>query len=305
MLCKLTIPALVLAIPSAAVFGAFDKKDSGSTVRNDVLSIVETAAAAGNFKTLIAAVKAAGLVETLQGNGPFTVFAPTDEAFAKLPKEALEGLLKPEAKEKLASILKYHVVSGKVTSQEVVKIDFAPTVEGGALRVVASKEGVMVDGARVVKTDIACRNGIIHVIDTVVMPRLDLAATADKNGNFKTLLAAAGAAGLAETLKTGGPFTVFAPNDEAFAKLPKGTVEELLKPENKEKLVKILKSHIVSGRVLAKDAVKLTKAPSISGYELGIEARGGSVMISNSKVIATDVLANNGVIHVIDSVILP
>jgi uncharacterized surface protein with fasciclin (FAS1) repeats len=129
--------------------------------------IVDTAAAAGNFSTLVKAVQAAGLVETLKGPGPFTVFAPTDEAFAKLPAGALDGLLKDKAK--LASVLTYHVVPGKVMAADAAKLSSAKTVQGASLSIDAS-QGVKVNDAKVVKADIACSNGVIHVIDAVVMP---------------------------------------------------------------------------------------------------------------------------------------
>ena len=133
--------------------------------------IVDTAVAAGQFKTLAAALKAAGLIDTLKGPGPFTVFAPTDEAFAKLPKGTVEDLLKPENKAKLTAVLTYHVVPGKVMAADVVKVKEAKTVQGGALKVSASGGKVTVDNATVVKTDIAASNGVIHVIDTVILPR--------------------------------------------------------------------------------------------------------------------------------------
>jgi uncharacterized surface protein with fasciclin (FAS1) repeats len=132
--------------------------------------IVDTAVAAGQFDTLVAAVKAAGLVETLKGDGPFTVFAPTDEAFGKLPEGTVEDLLKPESKSKLQDILTYHVVSGSVMAADVVELDSADTVQGGSLSIEVSDGTVMVDGARVVQTDIECSNGVIHVIDSVMMP---------------------------------------------------------------------------------------------------------------------------------------
>jgi uncharacterized surface protein with fasciclin (FAS1) repeats len=132
--------------------------------------IVAVASSAGQFKTLVAALKAAGLVETLQGPGPFTVFAPTDSAFAKLPKGTVEELLKPESKQKLSSILTYHVVSGKVLSSEIKTMQ-VPTVNGQqlAVKVVGSK--VMVNNATVTKADILASNGVIHVVDTVLMPK--------------------------------------------------------------------------------------------------------------------------------------
>jgi len=136
----------------------------------ELKDVVDTAVNAGSFKTLVAAVKAAGLVETLKGVGPFTVFAPTDEAFAKLPEGTVESLLKPENKDKLVAILTYHVVAGKVMAADVVKITEAKTVNGKSLTVKVDG-GVMVDNAKVVKTDIACSNGVIHVIDAVVLPK--------------------------------------------------------------------------------------------------------------------------------------
>ncbi|MBC7795584.1 MAG: fasciclin domain-containing protein [Pyrinomonadaceae bacterium] len=136
---------------------------------SEQLNIVETAVNAGSFTTLVAAVKAAGLVETLSGTGPFTVFAPTDDAFAKVPSETLEELLKPENKEKLAAILTYHVVSGKVTSTEVVKLTTATTVNGKDLKIDATN-GVKVNEANVVTADIETSNGVIHVIDAVLLP---------------------------------------------------------------------------------------------------------------------------------------
>ncbi len=133
--------------------------------------VVDTAVGAGDFTTLVTAIKAAGLVETLKGKGPFTVFAPTDEAFAKLPAGTVENLLKPENKQKLVSILTYHVVPGKVMASEVVKLADAKTVNGQSLTINVEGQMVMVDSAKVVKTDIECSNGVIHVIDAVVMPK--------------------------------------------------------------------------------------------------------------------------------------
>jgi uncharacterized surface protein with fasciclin (FAS1) repeats len=133
--------------------------------------IVESAVAAGSFKTLVSAVQAAGLADTLKGAGPFTVFAPTDEAFAKLPAGTVENLLKPENKAKLQAILTYHVVPGKVMAADVVKINMAKTVNGQSLTVNTKNGAVMVDNAKVVKTDIPASNGVIHVIDAVILPK--------------------------------------------------------------------------------------------------------------------------------------
>ncbi len=133
--------------------------------------IVDTAVAAGDFKTLAAALQAAGLVDTLKGPGPFTVFAPTDEAFAKLPAGTVEELLKPENKEKLVAILTYHVVAGKVMAKDVAGLTSAKTVNGKSVTISTLNGAVMVDNARVVKTDIVASNGVIHVIDSVILPQ--------------------------------------------------------------------------------------------------------------------------------------
>jgi uncharacterized surface protein with fasciclin (FAS1) repeats len=133
--------------------------------------IVDTAVAAGSFKTLASALQAAGLVDTLKGKGPFTVFAPTDEAFAKLPAGTVEDLLKPENKEKLVAILTYHVVPGEVKVAQVTKLSSAKTVNGQSLTVSVKDGAVMIDKAKVTKTDIVCSNGVIHVIDSVVLPK--------------------------------------------------------------------------------------------------------------------------------------
>lgn len=152
--------ALVVVLGASAIAHAEEKKD-----------IVDTAVAAGSFKTLVAAVKAADLVDTLKGKGPFTVFAPTDEAFAKLPEGTVESLLKPENKKKLIAVLTYHVVPGKVMAKDVVKLTEAKTVQGSPVKIEVKEGKVRVDNANVVKTDIETSNGVIHVIDTVILPK--------------------------------------------------------------------------------------------------------------------------------------
>jgi uncharacterized surface protein with fasciclin (FAS1) repeats len=144
---------------------------AGTSARAQGKDIVDTAVAAGQFKTLAAALTAAGLVPTLKGAGPFTVFAPTDAAFAKLPKGTVEDLLKPENKAKLTAILTYHVVPGKVMAADVVKLTSAKTVQGSSAKVSAMGGTVMIDAAHVTATDIGASNGVIHVIDTVMMPK--------------------------------------------------------------------------------------------------------------------------------------
>jgi transforming growth factor-beta-induced protein len=268
--------------------------------------IVDTAIADGNFKTLVQAVKAAGLVEALKGKGPMTVFAPTDKAFNKLPREQLTELLKPENRENLKTVLLYHVVAGRIMAAQVVKLKHAATLSGQRIDIKVENGKVSVDNARVQATDIACTNGVIHVIDTPILPILmDLAQVAQKAGTFNTLLAAVEAAGLTDALCGAAPLTVFAPTDDAFAKLPAGTVEDLLKSENRDKLVSVLKYHVVAGRVYSDQAIKAGKATTLQGQAVTIKAEGAKVMVDSAKVVKADVEARNGVIHVIDSVILP
>ncbi len=268
--------------------------------------IVDTAVGAGKFKTLVAAVQAAKLVDTLKSAGPFTVFAPNDDAFAKLPAGTVEMLLKPENLAKLQGVLGYHVVAGKWLAKDVSTMTGAVTVNGQRLDFKIDEGSVRIDGAKVIQADIECSNGVIHVIDSVVMPSAkNIVETAAGAGSFKTLLAAATAAGLAETLAKDGPYTVFAPTDEAFAKLPAGTVENLLKPENKDKLVSILKLHVVKGRVYSTEALKAGMATSLSAASLAIVKGEKSATVNGSVLLATDIDASNGVIHVIDTVILP
>jgi uncharacterized surface protein with fasciclin (FAS1) repeats len=269
-------------------------------------NIVDTAVEAGKFKTLAAALGAAGLVDAVKGPGPFTVFAPSDEAFAKLPKGTVETLLKPENKDKLKAILTYHVVPGKVMAKDVLGVKGAKSLNGQRIDVKVDGGKVMVDGAQVVATDIACTNGVIHVIDSVILPSEDnIPTVATKAGKFNTLLAAAKAAGLVEALSGDKALTVFAPTDDAFAKLPKDTVATLLKPENKDKLKAILLFHVVEGRVYSEDALAAKSAATLQGSKVEITVKDGAAYVNGAKILATDVDASNGVIHIIDSVILP
>ena len=269
-------------------------------------TIVETAIEAGNFKTLVTAVKAAGLVDTLNGHKKFTVFAPTDEAFAKLDSNTLNSLLKPENKDQLTGVLTYHVLSGRVNASDAYELNSASTVNGQRLPINFRGEQLSVGNATIAVTDIQCSNGVIHVIDTVLLPKLDsIPATAKASGKFNTLLAAVGASGLADVLSGPGPFTVFAPTDEAFAALPEGTVESLLEPENKQKLIDILKYHVVSGRVYDNDAIKARQAKTLLGRAIDIKFNADGIRINDSNVVAKNVDTSNGVIHIIDAVLLP
>ena len=277
--------------------------------------IVDTAVADGRFTTLVAAVQAAELVDTLKGEGPFTVFAPTDDAFAALPEGTLDSLLLPENKQALTDILLYHVVSGKVMAADVTALTSATTVLGKDVTVKVDMGNVYINDAQVVITDIATSNGVIHVINAVLLPPADEASMEEKNtivdiavadGRFTTLVAALTAADLVETLSGEGPFTVFAPTDDAFAALPAGTLDTLLLPESKQALTDILLYHVVSGKVMAADVVTLSGATTVLGKDVTITVKDGKVFLNDTvQVIITDIEASNGVIHVIDAVLLP
>jgi uncharacterized surface protein with fasciclin (FAS1) repeats len=274
--------------------------------------IVDTAVSAGSFNTLVIAVDAAGLVDTLKGPGPFTVFAPTDDAFAALPAGTVEHLLANP--DQLRSVLTYHVLPGQVTAADAVTLPSATTVQGEDIAI-SSDGGLRVNDAAVIAADIFASNGVIHVLDRVILPPsmtaqpspapavADIVDTAAAAGSFSTLATALEAAGLVDTLKGPGPFTVFAPTDEAFANLAAGTLEGLL--ADPDALRAVLTYHVVAGRVTAADALALPAATTVQGEDVSIMADPNGVRVNDATVIMPDVLASNGVIHVIDSVILP
>lgn len=334
---KTGIMITILSMVALLAMGCSD--DDNNPVRSSTpaptLDIVETAVAAGDFNTLVAAVQAAGLVDALKGDGPFTVFAPNDDAFSALPEGTIEALLAD--KETLTSILTYHVVPGAVKAEQVVTIDAAETLNGQSVTITLTSDGkVMIDNATVLVTDIVCSNGIIHVIDAVILPRADASAGNFKSGDLttfasansaavmvgsdtprkgipiyalaqkaglKTLAKAIQAAKLQQTLTIDGPFTVFAPTDDAFAALPTGALESLL--QDPEALTNVLLYHVVAGVVKAADVVTLDEATMLNGGTVDITVNGSSVMANDANVIATDIMAKNGVVHLIDAVLLP
>lgn len=283
-------------------------------------TIVDIAVEDGRFTSLVAAIQVAELVDTLSSEGPFTVFAPTDEAFAALGDTVTE-LLKPENKQQLTDILLYHVVSGKVMAADVVSLDgqsVETALAGKSIDIKVDMSNVYLnENVKVVITDIEASNGVIHVIDTVLLPpseeaamdeKMDIVDTAIADGRFTTLVAAVQAAELVDTLKSEGPFTVFAPTDDAFNALG-DTVNTLLLPENKQQLTDVLLYHVISGKVMAADVVGLdgqSAETALAGKSISIKIDGDKVMLNDTvNVIITDIETSNGVIHVIDAVLLP
>ena len=276
--------------PAAGSGGAAGSTSSGPK------NIVETAVAAGSFKQLAAALGKANLVEALSAPGPFTVFAPTDAAFDAFEK-ANPGALAKLSVEDLTKILKYHVLSGAaVKSTDLKNGQLAKTLAGPAVAVDLSGDKPKVGGATVSMADIEASNGVIHVIDAILMPPKDIVETALAAGKFTTLAKALTDAGLVDTLKGAGPFTVFAPTDDAFKKLAAVPSGDALK--------NVLLYHVVSGQAGPLDLKDKGVLTTVAGSPALVDTSDG-VKVAGAKVSLPNVVASNGVIHVVDSVLLP
>jgi uncharacterized surface protein with fasciclin (FAS1) repeats len=370
-------------------------------------NIVQIAEATPDLSTLVSAVSAGGLVETLSGPGPFTVFAPTNEAFAALPAGVVADLLKPENKKKLDAVLTYHVVSGSVHAADLSDGQIK-TVEGSELKATVNATGVFVNQAQVTTANVDASNGVVHIIDAVLLPKetaqasktndndndgtasqtfyyLGHPAPANACGQFQllegdvpyavkvgyqqgtcashgfsvvdgskvgndalpiylgyiarnivvdfflkggseaaasksivdlavatpdlsTLVTALKAGGLVETLSGPGPFTVFAPTNEAFAALPATLLAYLLNPQHKAQLVDVLTYHVASGSVHAKDLKDAEKIKTVEGKDVEVRLIGGSlpaVFINQAEVTTANIDASNGVVHIINAVLVP
>lgn len=270
--------------------------------------IVDIASGNPDFSILVAALQEAELVETLQGEGPFTVFAPTDAAFAALLADLGVSASYLLNHPQLAEILTYHVVAGKVMSTDLVD-GMTPATVNGETITIDLDGGVKVNDANVTAADIEATNGVIHVIDKVLIPSdfvlyptvVDIAVN---NAGFETLVAALTKASLVGALQGEGPFTVFAPTDAAFAALlaDLGVSAEYLL--NHPQLAEILTYHVVSGKVMSTDLVDGMTPATLNGETITVDLDGG-VMINNANVTAADLEAGNGVVHVIDKVLIP
>ena len=320
--------ALVALVATGCAADESDAKPVEESAPSDVeesapSDIVDVAIAAEQFPTLVAALQAAGLVDTLKGEGPFTVFAPTEEAFANALAAlgiSAEDLLADT--ETLTSILTYHVIPGAVMSSDLIGASdiSVATVNGAEVTVNESMGTVTINNANVVAADIEASNGVIHVIDAVLLPPnpdagsveesapsdiVDVAIAAEQ---FPTLVAALQAAGLVDTLKGEGPFTVFAPTEEAFANALAAlgiSAEDLL--ADTETLTSILTYHVIPGAVMSSDLIGASdiSVATVNGAEVTVNESMGTVTINNANVVAADIEASNGVIHVIDAVLLP
>ena len=255
-------------------------------------------------ETLEAAVIAADLAETLAGEGPFTLFAPTDAAFAALPEGTVESLLE-DPSGKLTDILLYHVAAGTALSTDLSDGMMVPTLNGKSVKVTINDDGVFIDDAQVIFADIPADNGVVHVIDAVLLPPSNTITDIVVNSPVhETLEAAVIAADLAETLAGEGPFTLFAPTDAAFAALPEGTLESLLEDPSGA-LTDILLYHVAAGKALSTDLTDGMTATALNGDTLDFTVSTDAVTVSGATVTSADVMTTNGVIHVIDAVLMP
>jgi len=292
-------------------------------------TIVDIAAADRDLSTLVTAVTAAGLVDTLSSAGPFTVLAPTNRAFEKLPHGVLDYLLRPEHKKELVEVLTYHVAAAAVQAKQLHKYERITTVEGANVTVVETYPSVIFEGgergnyARVEKADVEASNGVVHIIDEVLLPprglslahfktakELNIVELAQSVPELSTLVAGVVAAGLAETLSGPGPFTVLAPNNDGFNRLPAGELARLLQPANRAELVDILTYHVASGTVLSSDLSDGQRITTVQGSAVTARVFQGEVFFEGGQgsfavVQAADNRASNGVVHIIDNVLLP
>ena len=271
-------------------------------------TVVDVIVNSPDHTTLETAVVEAGLVSTLQGAGPFTVFAPTDAAFAALPAGLLDQLLADPAGD-LTQILLYHVVAAEALSTSLSNGQIITTVQGQDVTVNITNGNVFINEAQVTVADVPASNGVVHVINAVLVPNLNpLPATVVdiivNSPDHTTLEAAVGAAGLVETLQGAGPFTVFAPTDAAFAALPAGLIDELLADPTGD-LTQILLYHVVAGEALSTSLSDGQIITTVQGQTVTIDIMGGNVFVNNAQVIVADLQAENGVVHVINAVLLP
>ena len=273
-------------------------------VQEDENTVVDIIVNSEDHNTLEAAVIAAELADDLAGKGPFTVFAPTDDAFAALPEGTVEALLEDPTGD-LAQILLYHVVSGKALSTDLSDGQIIETLQGKKVEVKIMDGKVYINDAMVTVADVMADNGVVHVIDAILIPPTTTVVDIIMNSeDHNTLEAAVIAAELADDLAGEGPFTVFAPTDDAFAELPEGTVEALLEDPTGD-LAQILLYHVVSGKALSTDLSDGQMIETLQGKKVEVKIMDGKVYINDAMVTVADVMADNGVVHVIDAVLIP
>ena len=254
------------------------------------------------LNTLAAALQAAGLDDDLAGSTQLTLFAPSDAAFAALPPGTVDSLLQPANRQQLIDILRYHVVAGAVPSSTARTLTSADTLGGAAVAIDAIGTDLFVNDSKVLTADVAASNGVVHVVDTVLLPPQSVVATLQARG-FSTLVAAVQAAGLAATLSGPGPFTVLAPTDAAFAALPPGTLDTLLLPANQADLARILTYHVLPSRTNAGAALAGELAETVQGASVLFRLQDDRAQVNGTRLRSINIPCTNGVVHVIDAVL--
>jgi len=278
-------------------------------------TIVQLAEATPDLSTLVTALTAGNLTGALSGAGPFSVLAPTNEAFAKVPANELKYLLEPEHIKELDAVLEYHVVAGAaVFSKDLKHRQFVKSLEGSELLVEKVTSGVYINREyKVTTADVAASNGVVHIIDGVLIPHHSDTVSAEKTivqlaeatPELSTLVTALKAGKLTHTLSEAGPFTVFAPTNEAFSKVPTDELKRLLDPKNIKELDAVLTYHVLAGEVDSKDLSDHEKAKTLEGKEVLIRLRGSHIYVNDAEVLTADIKASNGVVHIVDGVLVP
>ena len=282
-------------------------------------NIVDLALATPTLSTLVTALKAGNLIKPLRDPGSFTVFAPTNAAFDALPKGVLANLLKPVNKASLDDLLTYHVLGDEVHSNKFLDGEMLRTLEQKYVTVRLAGKDILINSAKVTTADIQASNGVIHIIDAVLLPSSappspgpspapspgtkNIVQLAEATPSLSTLVTALGAASLVKTLEGTGPFTVFAPTNDAFKSLPEGVLANLLLPKNKAKLADLLTFHVVSGDIHAADILDGERLKTVEGMYITAAVNSSGVFLNNAKVTTADVNASNGVVHIINEVL--
>merc|ERR1719345_564630 len=269
--------------------------------------IVHVAEGNADLSTLVAALTAGKLVATLEGKGPFTVFAPTNEAFAKIPKDTLTALLGNQ--KLLDQVLEYHVLSGAFSMRDLMAAKLITTLEKEEVLVRSMGEAIMVNNADVVVADVEATNGVVHVVDKVLVPPKfplalypkDIVELSESQPALSTLVQALVAGNLTATLSGKGPYTVFAPTNDAFGKIPAAALQKLL--ANPTELDKVLEYHVLAGKFSMRDLMAVLSVQTLEGENVKVSGSGKVINVNEAKVLKADVEASNGVVHVIDTVL--
>jgi len=273
-------------------------------LKADIVTIAERTA---DLSTLVAALTAGKLVSTLQGPGPFTVFAPTNEAFARIETDTLNKLLGNVAQ--LDQVLEYHVISGRFSMRDLMSAQVVSTLEKSSVVVRTIGHAQMVNNANIVLADVEATNGFVHVVDNVLMPpdfatmlySTDIVELAESQPDLATLVAALVAGDLTTTLAGAGPFTVFAPTNEAFAKIPAADLKKLL--ANKQELDTVLTYHVLAGTFKMRELMAVRSVATLEGQSITVSETSSVINVNDAKVLKYDVAATNGIVHLIDTVL--